>query len=203
MSDAHLVVYEPDHPTVASDLLLSAQRDKARIVAFARALGHATQLLEDALFGLITGATPFESATLDALQRWGGLIGEDLGGLSKAEYVQVIALRSRANSIGTTTTPDNATNFLTLLVDIFTPSSVLVTIETAVPLIRVVVLGDTELLSESLATRGGRLVRDARPIGTLVTVIEGYADTFRFDVGPGYDDGEWGRDLYDGRYARG
>lgn len=91
-----LLVRHDDLPGRAAGNLLVQWQDKARFVAFARALGVGAQDLEDDAFDLLVGTT-LGNASGDALDQWGDLVGEYRQGLADGPYRGFIRARIQAN----------------------------------------------------------------------------------------------------------
>jgi len=96
------IVFIPNHRAIAYSRTLSTLRDKPRINALVRALGHGAQLFEDEAFGvLVSGA--FEVAIGHDLDVWGAWLGEVRGSLTDLEYRRILSAKILANrTLGST-----------------------------------------------------------------------------------------------------
>jgi hypothetical protein len=175
--DEHGLIYEPDHEGKAAALLMWQELGKARIEAFVRALGKGTQLLENTIWAVFVGTTTLQGSEGVNLDRWGFLVGEQRGGLTNEQYRRFILLRMRVNS----EFPDEDLLW-EVVTDAVSPSVVTVT-----PLppagIQVQVDG-IEFLSEVLRVHTAALIRDLRPLGVIVPVVESIPGYFGFDGDP-------------------
>ena len=87
-----------DHAQRAVDALMSALRSKARVSALASTLGARAQLVEDALWAVLSIA--IDTAVGDALDQLGAIVGQLRGALDDTDYRPVIraAIRARRSS---------------------------------------------------------------------------------------------------------
>lgn len=197
-----ILVHESDHVELAKARMPQHRQPRARIMAFVEAVACSMQEAENQIFSVIMGGTLLNSSTtLGALRRWGQLLGEQQGSLTRTEYLQIIELRIRTNIIGTEAHPNNFAGYLALLVDLFAPSAVSVSMfPGGSPAVSVTVSSGAAPLSDAFKKRGGRLASLARPIGLLLVITEILDTSFRYDTsGLGYDQGLWWADrIYDG-----
>lgn len=87
-----------DHAQRAVDSLMSALRSKSRVAALAATLGARAQLVEDALWAVLT--ISIDSAVGAALDQIGELVGQPRGVLDDTDYRPVLraAIRARRSS---------------------------------------------------------------------------------------------------------
>lgn len=89
-----------DHAQRAVDSLMSALRSKARVAALASALGVRAQLVEDALWAVLT--LSIDSAEGAQLDQFGAIVGQPRSALDDADYRPVLRAAIRARrSCGT------------------------------------------------------------------------------------------------------
>lgn len=171
--------YEPNHVGLMLARMPSQFRDKPRIRALIQALALGVQCLEDDMFGVLI-STPLDVATGDALNQWGALVGEPRGGLSDEDYRVFIDARVLVNiSEGT---PDE-------LIEIFR--------RITAPQISIIfrlypkasfgiwVLRES-FMGDNRARRVGSMMRDAKPGGTEMMLVESVSGFFGFSADPGH-----------------
>lgn len=175
--DEHGLIYEPDHEGKALDLLMWQEKGKPRIEAFIRSLGQATQLLENTIWSVFIGTTTLGGAEGVNLDRWGTLIGEQRGGLDNEQYRRFIGLRMRVNS----EFPDEDLLW-EVLTDAVAPS--VVTVSPLPPGGMQVQVDSIDFLPDALMAHTAALVRDLRPLGVIVPIVESVPGYFGFDGDP-------------------
>ncbi|MFU8802632.1 MAG: hypothetical protein ACNA8W_02375 [Bradymonadaceae bacterium] len=165
--------------------LLHFDRLAPRMKAFVEALSGASQDIEDAAFDLLL-STGIEDATGRLLERLGRIVGERRGGLDDNAYRGFVRVRIQANlSAGArdeliaifrdATGAERVRHF-----DLF-PAAYAIYAERQEP------------MTERHRERVGELMRDIKPGGIGMTLIETDASTFTFDTGPGFDTGALAR----------
>lgn len=171
--DEHLIIFEPDHDARARELLLWQHHGKPRIEAFISAVAAGAQLLESTAWAVIVGGsfTAAEGVTLD---RWGEMLGEVRGDLDNELYRRFIELRIRVN-----TEHPSEDALYEVLAAAVAPSTV-----KAFPLppggLKFIVYSD-EFVSDSIRAHTAALIRDFRPAGVIVAVIETVPDRMMLD----------------------
>jgi hypothetical protein len=155
------------------------QFDKPRIAALVQALGLGIQCLESNLFGMhISTALP--NATGDALDKWGALVGERRGGLSDDDYrvfidAKLMVLRSNGS-------PDE-------LIDIFakiTAPQISVRFNLYPRASFGLWVLREEAMGDNRARRVGEFMRQAKPGGTEMWLVESISGYFGFKDDPGH-----------------
>ncbi len=187
MADPH----QTDHVGEALEELLGQFGDKASIVGFVSGLAAVVQDQEDDAWDL--RADRLLSTAIGAqLDVYGRLVGEERGSLTDAEYRRFIEARLLANmSEGS---PDE-------LIDVFRIIAGPASVTAADPLVycRLGIAGFTLTILRDTPLSAGERARvwafmdDICPAGVGCTLIEGTATPFRYDIGPGYDLGEYAR----------
>ncbi len=193
------LVYEPDHAGRALDRLLGQFCESPRLQALVASIACGVQNMEDTAFSVVVGAQNIPTATLDALAKWGEVVGIQRGALTKAQFARYILLTGRCLTAGRLGDGErrNLEDLTALWVEAFEPATVSVSIVGGVVGITVVFPGDFD---QVVARRGAQLVSDCRPMGAAVTVAAGSSNVFRFDSGPGFDNGRLADFTFDGRH---
>lgn len=192
------LAYVPDHAEIMVERL-PLQFHTPRTLALVRALGLGAQCLESEIFGYLTGSA-LPVAFGAELDKWGALVGERRGGLDDDNYrvfidAKLLVLRSNG-------TPDE-------LIEIFrrvTAPQVSVRY-TQYPhaSFGLWVLRDSPM-GDRRARRVGEFMRQAKPGGTEMWLVESISGYFGFSDDPGHpgveeDDGSsLGWD--EGRFSR-
>lgn len=172
--DEHVLVYIPDHDVRAKDLLLFQFQDKPRINAFVAALAAGAQALEFTTFSVVIGASTLQGAEGINLDRWGILIGEHRGGLDNEQYRGFIELRQSVNTrFGN---QDLLWSVVSTAVDPYP-----VAVYPLYPGGLKVIVASTDWLSDTVKAHTAALVRDMRPAGIIVPVIEYVPDHMALD----------------------
>ena len=164
----HLVIYEPDQAQRALDLLLWQMKGKPRIDAFMRALAIGAQLLEDTSWAVIAGGSVLDAAQGETLSRWGEIFGEVRGALSTEQYRKFIDLRIQVN-----TTFCNSDTMYDVILRAVDPSTVFSSIVSDGIIYTVT---SPTFISDELKSHTAGLVRDYRPVGFWIPVVEIEAD---------------------------
>jgi hypothetical protein len=176
------LTYIGDHRARAvEDLFHFDRRFAPRMKAFVEAMAGGAQDLEDAAFDLLL-STGIDDATGALLDRLGRIVGEARGGLDDGAYRGFIRIRVRANlALGSrdelidicrdATGADSVRLF-----DLFPAAFGLIAYR-------------QEPMSERLRARVRALMRDIKPGGIGMTLMDSTQSTFTFDLGPGFDVG--------------
>lgn len=170
------LVYIPNHPEIAVSQLLGTLQ-KPRICSLVEAMATGVQVLEDLGFQLIVDRT-LATATGAALDQWGETVGEQRGGLSDPDYRLFITARIAVNESG------GSTDELIRIWQLVTSPQVSVL---EVPLypagIWLQVIRE-EPLSDEVARRVGDIMRDAKPSGVSLELVEAVIGYFGFLTNP-------------------
>lgn len=175
------LIYRPDWPDTAALRLLSGW-DRPKIRAWMQALGEGAQQQEDDTFDLLT-STIIETATGDALDQWGELVGEQRLGLSDAEYRQFVLARMLVNRSAGNADSAPIDDLIEIL-DVATEPNVDVWHQDNFPAGLYLVTERLTFMTEETRRRVGRLMEDARPGGRHMTVIESVTGGFGFEDDP-------------------
>lgn len=172
----------PDHADRAVDRLPAHQRTRQSIEKMIRAITAPVQEVEDALFSLLLIAS-VDSASGDALDKLGRIVGQPRNGLWDADYRVWIRARQRVNR-SSGTIPE----LLAVLRSIF-PPEVTVSVSPEFPAgLRIRARGVELRNPDAVAA----LIKEACA-GGIQTIFDfltaSPAETFTLDDGPGYDDG--------------
>lgn len=176
-TEEHLVVYRPDHEARAQDLLLRQFQDKPRMAAAAASLGAGAQFFEFHSFAVIIGASTLQGAEGVNLDRWGALVGEFRGGLDNEQYRTFIELRQLVN-----TSFPNEDRLWTVVSTAVDPYPIRVW--PLYPGGLKVIVASTDWLPDSVKAHTAALIRDFRPAGTIVPIIEFVPDHMALDWEP-------------------
>lgn len=163
--DEHLLILEPDHASRALELLLWQHKGKPRIEAFVRALAAGAQLAEHTTWSVLIGATTIQGAEGESLNRWGELVGEYRGGLDDELYRLYIDLRIRVN-----TQHPSEDAMYALIAEAVAPYEVRA--YDLPPNGKKFYVDSIDPIPDPARTRLAALVRDFRPAGVIVPVIE-------------------------------
>jgi len=185
MSDITLI---PDHRQRALDALLSRYRGRPRITALIGALALGVQTVEADLHGLVWSAT-LDAAIGAHLDQWGALVDEKRAGLDDPDYLVFIKARIQVNICkGDTDAHIRIWQTLTA------PSTVYH--RWMYPAGYIMHAYRSELMDDRRAARVGRMMRDCKPGGITMRLIEASAGYYAFDGDAG------GLGLDGGRLAR-
>ena len=185
------LVYIADHKSRAVGSLLSQHQRRPRIRSLIESLAEGAQANEDEGFDVLvsTTLTAAQGANLD---EWGALVGEARGDLEDADYRVFISARIKVNN--TTGTTDEILAIWALLVspyieirhENYTPATFLLDVLRASP------------MSDARVRRVGAMMRDAKPAGVAMMLLESVPGYFGFDEDPDalpLDVGEYGRAI--------
>jgi hypothetical protein len=172
--DEHVVVFVPDHEDRAKDLLLWQDRGKPRLEALVASFGAGAQGAEALSWATIVGASTLAGAKGVNLDRWGALVGEHRGGLDNEQYRTSIELRQLVN-----TSFPNEDNVWTVISTSVQPYPV--RMFELYPAGMKAIVYSTDALSESLRAHLVGLIRDFRPAGVVLPIIETLPGHFAFD----------------------
>ena len=159
------VIYEADYRAKAVGYLLSQYQTSPRLVAFLEALATGAQYLEEAAFGVWV-STRLTTASGDALDQWGALVGEVRGGLTEDEYRRFIQARILANN-STGTTDD-----LVRVFELVCGPVVHVRHFDNYPASFQITALRSEAMSDVRAGRVGALMRTIKPAGVAMDLVE-------------------------------
>lgn len=177
-SEQDRIVYRPDLRDAAVANLISAYKGKTRIEALVRSLAGGAQTLEDQAFGLLVSTT-LSAASGDLLEKWGTLVGEDRVGLDDIDYRVFVNARILANNSNGTT--DDMIGIWQLVtapyIDLWHTDHYPAAFSLWV--IR------SEAMSDERARRVGRLMRDVKPGGIAMDLVEAVAGYYGFQDDPG------------------
>ncbi|MEE8385484.1 MAG: hypothetical protein V3S01_06175 [Dehalococcoidia bacterium] len=192
------LAYIPDHDRLMLDRT-PLQFHKPRITALIRALALGVQCLEESLFGMHI-STSLPNATGDALDQWGSLVGERRGGLDDDDYrvfieAKLLVLRSNGS-------PDE-------LIEIFRRiTAPQISVRFALyprASFGLWVLRE-EAMGDRRARRVGEFMRQAKPGGTEMWLVESIPGYFGFKDDPGHpgvpEDSGDSLGWDEGRYSR-
>lgn len=159
------LAYIPDVVDRGLRLWYSQWRDDTTVArAFMVAALRGVQALEDDLHGLYVGTT-LDLATGHALEQWGELVGEPRGALDDEAYRMFIRARILANN------SDGNPETLQTVVELITEPSVVQIVRTP-PLGYEVVIRRSNYMDDAHARRVGRLIRQIKPVGVSVFIVE-------------------------------
>ncbi len=164
------IVLVSNYREIALSRMLSQFRDKPRFNALITGLATSVQAFEDECFGLLVGTT-FDIAANHDLDVWGEWLGETRGDLGDADYRQMLAARILANRC------NGSTGELAVIYEILTAPSLRIDYHEAYPLFYQFTAVRQSYVSDSRATRIGRMMRQITPAGVgmlLVEAAEGY-----------------------------
>lgn len=172
--EEHNLIYEPDQAKRAQELLLWQQSDKARLIAFVRALAAGAQLAENTTWAVIVGSTTLAGSEGVNLERWGDVVGEVRGGLTnQEEYRKFINLRVRVNSEAP------SEDAMWAVLDAAVDPSIVTSHYVADGIVYQV--ASLDWTDDAQAAHAGALIRDFRPTGTYAGVMEYVPDHFALD----------------------
>jgi hypothetical protein len=170
------LVYIPNHAELAVGQLIG-ELQKPRICSLVEALATGVQLLEDLNFALIVDRT-LGTAVGANLDQWGDMVNEPRGGLADNDYRRFIAARIAVNESG------GSTDELIKIWKLVTAPQISVL---EIPLfpagIHLQVLRETAL-DDDVARRVGAIMRDAKPSGVSLQLVEAVVGAFGFDTNP-------------------
>lgn len=159
------LVYTPDYKARAVANLLSQYQRAPRIKALVEALAQGVQDCEDEGFNVLMSTT-LVAATGAQLDQWGDLVGEARGNLTDPDYRRFITARIRANNSQGTTDEIIAIWSLVVFpfIEIRHHNYPPATFE-------LIVLRD-DYLADEVAARVGTLLREVKPAGVAMMLIE-------------------------------
>lgn len=179
-----MIEYNPDHVGDIRNLLIDQYRERPIIEAVLTSYIKQVQDLEDMFFQLL-GDRWLDTAQGAQLDGLGQIIGEAREGRDDVDYLQALYARIRIN-IGSGLLEDIITVIKGIVGDAYTvhvqesfPAAFLAAIQEPVPV-------------DINYPRLGVFVRSVAAAGVLAHTSFFPADPFRFDSGPGYDQGHYG-----------
>ena len=183
-----LFAYKGDYRAEAKRWLLSQFRDKPRIVALVQAFGQGSQVLEDICIGYLLGML-MGYAIGDQLDHLGSIVGERRAGLLDAEYIRFIQARILVNRCSGT-----PTDMVQLLELVTAPSTV--HYHDMFPGGFTLYAHRSSAMPDAIKNKVRRLMRDAKPAGVAMVLIETIPGYFGYDGDPdarGFDVGRLSR----------
>ena len=189
-NDPHILIHEVDHASVAITRLKSQFIGCPRIEALVRAIGAGVQALEEEIFTLIVART-LTASTGAQLDQWGSVVGEPRGGLPDSSYRLLINVRAFANR------SRGSNDQLIEIAQITTAPSEVRQVDMFPAGLQINIRRDT-LMSERRRGRVRRLLKDVKPAGVALLVVESVGGGFGFEGNPdagGYNQGGYARVL--------
>ena len=181
------LVHVPDHGDRAVDALLSVNKCKPRISALARAQGNGAQLLEDPVFGFVVGWS-VDTVSGSALDVFGRIVGEQRQGLGDSAYRRFIQARIKAN------VSDGSRNELTEIYALLMDANDVRYFDLP-PAAFAIQAQRADWLDDVTAARVVAFMRDVKPAGVGMSLVESINQAFTYEDGPGYDSGLYSRYL--------
>lgn len=170
--------YIPDHgDKIVEEDLYNKIRALPRWASWARGIGAGTQLMEDELFGLITG-TYFDTADGYLLERWGAIVGEQRAGLNDDEYRAFIRGRMLTDVCGGTG------DELIRIYELITAPNNGVIAQAKYPACFTLTVIRSTPMRDVVARRVVRMMNEAKADGIGMGLIEAIAPAFGFDGNP-------------------
>ena len=181
--------YQADHVGEGLDELLSQFRFKPNVIGYLTGLLEPVQDLEDDAWDLRADRllSTAIGAQLDVLGR---LVGEGRGTFGDADYRKFIGARILVNlSSGT---PDELLAILTIIAAPLSAGTVVEYSQVGYgPAYRMTVIRDAAMAAD-VAARVLSMMAAVNPAGVGATIVLITGTTFRFDTGPGFDQGRFG-----------
>lgn len=170
------LVHNPSIGDTAVEELLSQWQDKPRMVAFVRALMTGGQAVEDLAYFLIVDRT-IDSATGAQLDQWGSIVGEPRLGLLDNDYRRFIRARILVNNC-----PGTTDALITLYKLVMSADAVF---ERATPPAAFILYAHRAThINAQLTARAIRIMRDAKPMGIRMQLMEITPGYFGFSTNP-------------------
>ena len=157
-------------------LLVSWQKTKIR--ALTRGMGATAQCLEDQIQD-VGVSTALDTATGDALDQWGELVGEQRLGLDNHDYRAFIKARLLVNI------NDGTVDKLLELLEVAAAPVIRVFHASIFPACFTLVAERPTVFTDTQRRRVARLMFDASPGGRCMVLIETVPGAFGFDADPG------------------
>jgi hypothetical protein len=185
------LVYVPDHKARAVASLLSQHQRKPRIRSLVESLAEGAQSTEDEGFDVLISTT-LSAAQGANLDQWGALVGEVRGDLADEDYRVFITARIRVNN--STGTTDEIIAIWSIVVAPFLEIR-----QRTIPpaTFSLDTLRDTPM-NDARAGRVGAMMRDVKPAGIAMMLIESTPGYFGFAEDPEslpWDVGQFSRAL--------
>lgn len=176
-----LIGHKSDYVERAKELLPSRFRGTKRMQAFVAAIGESLQLTEDLAFSALADTT-LETATDDALDQWGRLVGLQRLGLKDRHYRQMIKGQVRANLA------DPVPNDLIEVYEIVTAPSTVEYVKHPPRGYRLTAYRNS-FVRDPRRRAIKRIMGDAKPVGSGQTLAEAVPDPVQLsESGDGFDD---------------
>lgn len=174
------------YAALAFDWLLSRFDDAGNLQRILKAFADEIQELEDAIHEQLSERL-LENATGDQLDQYGELVDQPRDGRSDDTYRVLIRVKILRNT--SEGTPERLIKILNKLTR---PQLIDYTDGGGVAEL---VAYDTNAISGVLSETH-RILQDAAPSGVRVSIIQANeTDSFRYDTGPGYDEGEYAKRI--------
>lgn len=183
--------YQDDHAEVLLEDLLAWLRTKPKLRALTEAVGSQLQELEESYLDLREERT-LDAAIGEQLEQLGVLVGEPRGSLADEDYRRFIQARILSNLCEGT--PDEQLANLRILAGPLAPGTDVEYRRRGVAAFSLAYERGAALTAAVFARVGSHMLSVA-PAGVTLEHVEGELPAFRFDVGPGFDQGQLGRLL--------
>lgn len=185
MSDAPEFKYRADYEDWML-AMLNPRRNGPNFRALVRAFAAACQLTEDLIWD-VNLSTMLDSASGLTLVHAGRKVGEELGELDEVEFKRIIRARLRINQ--TSGSPDDLCEIYQALTGAGEVTYY------GGPASFVIVAYRDSFMRDAYARRVVTSMRLAKPAGIHMQLVEALlpAETFTYDVGPGYGVGRYSR----------
>ena len=191
MAEELPITHIVDHADRAVLDLPSRDRRGPRKVALVRGIAAGVQLVEDLHHDLLLSSR-LDSATGWLLDVWGGIVGEKRGALTRdTDYRRFVLARAQVN-----TCKGNADGLLAIWILLMEPRSTYYRI--APPAGFVLYAVRSTLLDADMSRRVRRTMRDAKPAGVGMALVQSPPGYFGFDGDDdalGFDDGQLSEEL--------
>lgn len=167
-------LYDATHQAQAVADLLSQYQSAPRLVAVARAMGAADQLLEDVAWQVLQG-TRISVAVDDALDQWGETVSVPRNGLNDTDYrrmilAQIPALRNRGS----------IPEWMSIVAVALNIDKSQIAIYSRPPASLIIYVNHGMLLDATNVSALQRLLNTATPGGIRLMFVEAVGGAFRF-----------------------
>lgn len=182
-------VYNPNISGRSTALLPSVFRTSERIHALVESAGDASQSVEDAGFDVLVGDSP-KDGWGSVLDRWGRVVGQGRRGLTDLEYRVFLEARQMANIAGS-----DVDDIVEVWKHITDPGEQ--RYFKLPPAGYSLLVWRDQSMRPAYRERVVDLMDAIRPAGVELTMIEADQKTaaYRYDEGPGLDEGAFARTL--------
>jgi hypothetical protein len=172
-------VLEPDHTGIMLARMPSQFRNKPRMRALIQAIGLGVQTLEEEAFDVLISTT-LPVATGESLNQWGVLVGEARGGLSDEDYRVFIEARILVNK--TNGSPDELIEIFRLIT---APQISIRYVQFPKATFGIWVFRESPM-GDRRVLRVANMMRDAKPGGVEMILVEEITGYFGFNNDPGH-----------------